>query len=81
MSMYHVNAGVPKTLVRYLVGWAADAEFAGEASAVLRDILATPISPELLPLSVDGALEQMAYYGRGPWENYVDRNSGSDTGF
>ena len=38
MSMYHVNAGVPKTLVRYLVDWAADAEFTGEASAVLHDI-------------------------------------------
>ncbi len=45
MSMYHVNAGVPKTLVRYLVSWAADAEFSGEAAAVLRDICATPISP------------------------------------
>lgn len=44
MSMYHVNAGVPKTLVRYLVEWAAEAEFSGEAAAVLHDIIATPIS-------------------------------------
>lgn len=49
MSMYHVNAGVPKTLVKYLVEWCADSEFSGEASAVLHDICATPISPELLP--------------------------------
>ncbi len=68
MSMYHVNAGVPKTLVRYLVGWAADAEFAGEASAVLRDILATPISPELLPLGKGGALEQKTEDTIGPYE-------------
>ncbi len=68
MSMYHVNAGVPKTLVRYLVGWAADAEFAGDASAVLRDILATPISPELLPLGQGGALEQKTEDAIGPYE-------------
>jgi NAD+ synthase (glutamine-hydrolysing) len=49
LSMYHVNAGIPKTLVRYLVEWAADEAFEGDASAVLRDIVATPISPELLP--------------------------------
>ncbi len=50
MSMYNVNAGVPKTLVRYLVRWCAEEEFAGDPVAtVLYDILATPISPELLP--------------------------------
>ncbi len=53
MSMYHVNAGVPKTLVRYLIEWVADEEWSGRrAAAVLRDIIATPITPELLPLSV-----------------------------
>lgn len=50
MSMYSVNAGVPKSLVKYLVEWCADSEFAGEATEVLRDICNTPISPELLPL-------------------------------
>ncbi len=50
MCMYHVNAGVPKTLVRYLIEWVADEEWSGEAAAVLRDIFATPITPELLPL-------------------------------
>ncbi len=49
MSMYHVNAGVPKTLVRYLVEWVAESLYSGEAADVLRDICATPISPELLP--------------------------------
>ena len=56
MSMYHVNSGVPKTLVRYLVEWAAEAEFSGETTAVLHDICATPITPELLPLDEHGAL-------------------------
>jgi NAD+ synthase (glutamine-hydrolysing) len=49
MSMYAVNAGVPKTLVRYVVAWCADSEFDGEESAVLHDICDTPVSPELLP--------------------------------
>jgi NAD+ synthase (glutamine-hydrolysing) len=67
MSMYHVNAGVPKTLVRYLVEWAADAEFSGEATRVLHDIVATPISPELLPLSDKGALQQETEATVGPY--------------
>ena len=68
MSMYHVNAGVPKTLVRYLVEWAAEAEFSGETSAVLHDICATPITPELLPLDEHGALEQKTEDTIGPYE-------------
>ncbi len=68
MSMYHVNAGVPKTLVRYLVAWAADAEFTGEAADVLRDICATPITPELLPLGQGGALAQKTEDTIGPYE-------------
>ena len=49
LSHYHVNASVPKTLVRYLVGWVADEELANSAAQkVLYDILKTPISPELL---------------------------------
>ena len=68
MSMYHVNAGVPKTLVRYLVEWAADAEFSGEASTVLHDIAATPITPELLPLDAEGNLEQKTEDTIGPYE-------------
>ena len=48
LSHYHVNASVPKTLVRFLVRWVADEEEAGStAQGVLYDILETPISPEL----------------------------------
>ncbi len=67
MSMYHVNAGVPKTLVRYLIEWAADAEFSGETSAILRDISAMPITPELLPLGEGGALQQETEATIGPY--------------
>ena len=68
MSMYHVNAGVPKTLVRYLVAWCADELFAGETAAVLRDIVATPITPELLPLGAGEVLEQKTEETIGPYE-------------
>jgi NAD+ synthase (glutamine-hydrolysing) len=67
MSMYHVNAGVPKTLVRYLVEWVADAEFSGEVTRVLHDIVATPITPELLPLDANGALQQETEAAIGPY--------------
>ena len=50
MAHYDVNASVPKTLIRHLIQWAADRNEVGEpASAVLRDVLATAISPELVP--------------------------------
>ncbi len=50
MAHYHVNASVPKTLVQYLIRWVADTHQLGEeVSAVLRDVLATEISPELVP--------------------------------
>jgi NAD+ synthase (glutamine-hydrolysing) len=67
MSMYHVNAGVPKTLVRYLVAWCAEELFSGETSTVLHDIVATPITPELLPLGKDNALEQKTEDTIGPY--------------
>ncbi|HEX2279185.1 MAG TPA: NAD(+) synthase [Candidatus Tectomicrobia bacterium] len=55
MSHYNVNASVPKTLIQYLIRWVADTEQLGsEASRVLREILATEISPELIPGDVDG---------------------------
>lgn len=69
LSHYGVNAGVPKTLITYLIGWAADVIFTGDAAvqAVLRDILATPISPELLrPL--DGEIVQRSEEVVGPYE-------------
>ena len=68
MSMYNVNGGVPKTLVRYLVDWASRAEFTGEASSVLRDICDTPISPELLPPEPSGGVGQRTESIIGPYE-------------
>lgn len=68
MSMYNVNGGVPKTLVRYLAEWVAESEFTGEVSAVLHDICATPITPELLPLGEGNALQQMTENSIGPYE-------------
>ena len=50
MSHYNVNASVPKTLIQFLIRWAADTEQLGAAaSVVLRDIVATEVSPELVP--------------------------------
>lgn len=67
MSMYHVNAGVPKTLVRYLIEWCADSLFTGETAEVLRDICATPITPELLPLGDNSTLQQETEVSIGPY--------------
>lgn len=68
MSMYHVNAGVPKTLVKYLIEWAATERHAAEAGEVLHDIIDTPISPELLPVGADGQMEQKTEDTVGPYE-------------
>jgi NAD+ synthase (glutamine-hydrolysing) len=68
MSMYHVNAGVPKTLVRYLVGWCADELYTGETTAVLRSIVDTPITPELLPLDANEELAQKTEETIGPYD-------------
>jgi NAD+ synthase (glutamine-hydrolysing) len=67
MSMYAVNCGVPKTLVRYVVGWAAESEYSGEVRETLLDILDTPISPELLP-AVKGEISQETEEIIGPYE-------------
>ena len=67
MSMYAVNASVPKTLVRYLVAYEA-ARFAPSAlDEVLRDILDTPVSPELLPPN-EGEIAQKTEDLVGPYE-------------
>ncbi len=68
MSMYHVNIGVPKTLVRHLVEWCAGEEFDGEIRALLLDVAATPITPELLPLGEDSSLVQKTEETVGPYE-------------
>ena len=49
MSMYGINASVPKTLVKYMVAWYADNRAEGTLRASLHDVVATPVSPELLP--------------------------------
>lgn len=68
MSMYHVNAGVPKTLVRYLIEWCATQPLFARASGVLTDILDTPISPELLPADASGGIAQKTEDSVGPYE-------------
>jgi NAD+ synthase (glutamine-hydrolysing) len=68
MSMYHVNVGVPKTLVCFIVQWCADTQFAPEIAAILRDICAIPISQELRPVNADGLLQQMTEEIIGPYE-------------
>ena len=65
MSMYGVNAGVPKTLVRHIVKYVADT--VPTLGKVLEDILATPVSPELLP-PADGKIEQKTEDIIGPYE-------------
>ena len=67
MSMYGVNASVPKTLVRHLVAHAADV-FGGDTAETLRDILDTPVSPELLPPTGDGRIAQCTEELVGPYE-------------
>lgn len=67
MSMYGVNVGVPKTLVRYLVRFYADTCHEDDLEEVLLDILDTPVSPELLPPE-DGAISQKTEDLVGPYE-------------
>ncbi len=66
MSMYGVNAGVPKTLVKYIVGWYAEQN--ANVREALLDILATPVSPELLPAAADGTIAQVTEDKVGPYE-------------
>jgi NAD+ synthase (glutamine-hydrolysing) len=67
MSMYAVNAGVPKTLVRHLVKYAADISENEKIKSVLYDISDTPVSPELLPPE-DGVTTQKTEEIVGPYE-------------
>jgi len=57
MSHYNVNGGVAKTLIRHLIRWVATKEYTGEAAAVLRAVLDTEISPELVPAGADGKIQ------------------------
>ncbi len=67
MSMYGVNAGVPKTLVRHLVSYESANTEDKQLSEVLNDILATPVSPELLP-PAEGEISQKTEDIVGPYE-------------
>jgi NAD+ synthase (glutamine-hydrolysing) len=68
MSHYAVNASVPKTLVQHVVGWVADTgRFGPEASAVLRDILATRFTPELVPAAAGDGPAQSTEEILGPF--------------
>ena len=75
MSMYGVNGGVPKTLVRSLVKWAAENRFEGmkgkdgrSIKDILLDIVDTPISPELLPANENDEIQQVTEDLVGPYE-------------
>lgn len=68
MSMYGVNAGVPKTLVRHLVRHVADTTGSEPLRRVLLDVLDTPVSPELLPAEEDGSIAQRTEDLVGPYE-------------
>jgi NAD+ synthase (glutamine-hydrolysing) len=68
MSMYNPNASIPKTLVKFLVRWAAENEFEADARRTLLDIVATDISPELLPAGANGELTQLTEGTIGPYE-------------
>lgn len=70
MSMYGVNCSIPKTLVRYLVSYESQrtAEINPSLSKALADIVATPVSPELLPPMEDGKISQKTEETVGPYE-------------
>lgn len=68
MSMYAVNTGVPKTLVRHLVQWYADYVAEPKVREVLVDVIDTPISPELLPADDKGNIAQKTEDLVGPYE-------------
>ena len=68
MSMYGVNASVPKTLVRHLVQYEADIAASETLKTVLLDILDTPVSPELLPARENGDIAQKTEDLVGPYE-------------
>lgn len=68
MSMYGVNAGVPKTLIRHLVNYIAQTGVDEQSKATLLDIIDTPISPELIPADEQGNITQKTEDLVGPYE-------------
>lgn len=67
MSMYSVNTGIPKTLVRTLVAWVADTLMDEASKEILDDVVDTPVSPELLPADKDGNIAQKTEDVVGPY--------------
>lgn len=68
MSMYGVNASIPKTLVRWMIDSVIEHDIFPDSTEVLKDILDTPISPELLPPDADGNIVQKTEDSVGPYE-------------
>ncbi|MCI6119655.1 MAG: NAD(+) synthase [Prevotella sp.] len=68
MSMYGVNASIPKTLIRHLVRYVADNDVDEQSRLTLLDIIDTPISPELIPADEDGNISQKTEDLVGPYE-------------
>lgn len=68
MSMYGVNAGVPKTLIRHLVRYVAQTGVDNQSRLTLEDIIDTPISPELIPADEQGNIKQKTEDLVGPYE-------------
>ena len=68
MSMYNPNCSIPKTLVRKLVEWCAENDNNESVCATLKDIVDTPVSPELLPADSDGNIAQKTEDLVGPYE-------------
>ncbi|GGZ21209.1 NAD(+) synthase [Asticcacaulis endophyticus] len=58
MSHYNVNCGAPKTLIQHLIRWAATKEFDARTGRILKSVLEREISPELVPVGADGALQK-----------------------
>ncbi len=67
MSMYSVNSGVPKTLVKFIIEWVASTQKSNSTSDILLSILDTPISPELLPLDENQNITQETEKIVGPY--------------
>ncbi|WP_029903231.1 NAD(+) synthase [Prevotella sp. 10(H)] len=67
MSMYAVNTGIPKTLVRTLVSWVASTQMDDNSKEILNDVVDTPVSPELLPAAKDGTIAQKTEDVVGPY--------------
>lgn len=67
MSMYAVNTGIPKTLVKTLVSWVSDSLLDTSSKEILIDVLNTPVSPELLPAGKDGEILQVTEDTVGPY--------------